>query len=185
MGKERVSKLPRTRKIDYQVPNKVYLEFAKTLEGQIMLELKRSISDKHYIESVLLSWSTVEQLLVPKLLTYVATSLKVILPGDLDKLNAQTLNLVYYSFSHDKELYDRLEIGRKHRNDIVHKLYKQKTIDNIKGDCKKATRYILAEIHKPIMDRFNGKVPIPSVNLYKNGWNDALDEVINDIKGMN
>jgi len=37
-------------------------------------------------------------------------------------------------------------------------------------------------LRQEIMKRFDGKVLIPSINLYKNGWNDALNSVIKKLK---
>ena len=147
-----------------------------------MVELKRSIKNEHFIESVLLSWSHVEQVSLPRLILFVSDNLKVKLPKDFYRLNVQNLILLYYTLSHDKDLFDRLEAGRTYRNKVVHKLYKEENISNIQEQCREAVTYIVREIHKPISYRFSGKVLIPSINLYQSGWNDALNKVINELE---
>src|ERR1035437_9014530 len=171
-----------TDKKEPVIPNWKETEFAKTFEGQIMLHLEKSVDDKHPIESLLISWSMIEQISLPRLIKFVADRLKIELPSDIQRLNLQTTNLVYYCLSHDKLLFNQLEKGRKYRNEIVHQMDKEDSISKIEKNAAEATIFIL-EILKEINDRFAGKTLIPSINLYRNGWNDALSNIVDRLKG--
>jgi len=156
-------------------------EFAKTIDGQIMVMLKKAIENKHFIEAQALSWSTTEQLLLPRLIGWIAKILKINLPKEINKLNAQNINFLYLCISHDEKLFKKLEEGRKQRNKIVHKLTSLgdiKSINKFAANCTESNILLQQEILK----RFDGRALIPSINLYKNGWNDALNSVINKIK---
>lgn len=156
-------------------------EFAKTIDGQIMIMLKKAIKDKHLIEAQALSWSAIEELLLPRLIGLIARILKISLPKEIYKLNAQSTNFLYLCISHDEKLYKKLEKSRKQRNKIVHKLTSLgdiKSIIKLAKDCTKSSVLLQEEIIK----RFNGDALIPSINLYKNGWNDALNSVIKKIR---
>lgn len=159
------------------LPNWEESEFAKTIDGQIMIMVKKAIEDGHFIEAQTLSWSTIEQLLLPRLIGWIAKELGLSLSNEVYKLNAQNVNFLYLCLSHDKELYENLEEGRKNRNKIVHKLT---LLGDIKSIKKWAKDYTLSNVllQKNIMKRFSGEVLIPSINLYKNGWNDALDQAV-------
>lgn len=162
-------------------PNWKESEFAKTLDGQIMAMLIKAIEDKHFIEAQALSWSTAEQLLLPRLIAWIAKILKVNLPKDIYKINAQNINFLYLCISHDEKLYRKFEESRKKRNKITHKLTSlgdTKSINKLAKDCTETNIMLQQEI----MKRFNGEVLIPSINLYKSGWNDALDMAIKKIK---
>lgn len=165
-------------------PNWEESEFAKTIDGQIMVMLKKAIENKHFIEAQTLSWTTIEQLLLPRLIGWIAKMLKVNLPKDMFRLNAQNINLFYLAISHDENLYKKLEKSRKQRNKIVHKLVSLGDIKSINKLAKECT-LIHIELQQEIMKRFDGQVFIPSINLYKNGWNDALGSVIKKLKNEN
>lgn len=156
-------------------------EFAKTIDGQIMAMLKRATKNKHFIEAHALSWTTIEQLLLPRLIGWIAKILKINLPKDIYKLNAQNINFLYLTISHDEALYKQLESNRKQRNKIVHKLVSLGDMKSINKLAKECTLAHL-ELQQEIMKRFNGQALIPSINLYRNGWNDALDSVIKNLK---
>jgi hypothetical protein len=164
------------------IPSKGEIQFAKSLEGQMLKQLGKAVDDKHYIEAVLLAWSNIEQIRLPRLIKFVADQLKVELPNDIQKLNLQTTNLLYYTLSHDKDLYLKLEKGRWYRNRIIHKMYKENSLSEIEKLSKEATKYFLKEIELGIRDRYNGETKIPSINLYRDGWNDALSQAVKIIK---
>lgn len=163
------------------VPNWEESEFAKTVDGQILLMVKRSIKDKHFIEAQALSWATIEELLLPRLIGWIAKELKLNLPKDVYKLNAQNINYIYLSISHDEHLYKKLEICRKQRNKITHQITKQENMKDIEKLAKLSTQSNLL-LQREIMKRFSGEFLIPSINLYRNGWNMALDSVIKNLK---
>lgn len=158
-------------------------DFAKTIDGQIMVMLKKAIEDKHYIEAQALSWTGIEQLLLPRLIAWIAKVLKVDLPAEIYKTNIQNLNLFYLCISHDEELYKKLEESRKLRNKVVHKLTTLGDMKSIKEFAKDCTRVNL-DLQREIMKRFDGVVLIPSTNLYRNGWNDGLNVICKKLELM-
>ena len=177
--KEKIKK--KLKKKDSIQPNWEESKFAKTIEVQILVMLKKAAKDKHFIEAHALSWSTIEQLLLPRLIGWIAKVLKINLPNKIYKLNNQNLNFLYLCISHDEGLYKKLEKSRKQRNKIAHKLI---SLGNIKSINKLAKGCTLENIilQEEIMKRFSGEVLIPSINLYKNGWDDALNKAIKIIK---
>lgn len=163
------------------VPGWEESEFVKTIDGQVMLMVKDAILNKSFIEAQTLSWATIEQLLLPKLIGWIAKVHKLNLPDEVYKLNAQNINLLYLMFSHDILLFQKLEQARKKRNEIIHRLTKLGDVDSVKKAAKESTMTNIL-LQEEIMKRFNGEVSIPSINLYRNGWNDALDGVLKKLK---
>src|SRR3989344_9610860 len=134
-----------TKKLDDEKepvqPNWEESEFAKTIDGQIMAMLKKAVDNKYFIEAQTLSWSAIEQLLLPRLIAWIADVLKIDLPKKVYNLNAQSINFLYLCISHDEKLYKKLEIGRKQRNKIIHKLTSlgdTKSINKLARDCTKS-----------------------------------------------
>jgi len=164
-------------------PNWRDSEFAKSIEGQVMIQIEKAIENKHFIEAEVLSWSTIEQILIPRLLKFIAGEFKMILPEGIYKLNSQSINYIYYCFSHDKKLYEKLEIGRGLRNQVIHKLFQENNIEKIKKIAKESTKASIL-IQEAIMERFSGKVLIPSLNLYRNGWNDCRMKTIEKLEKL-
>jgi len=158
-------------------------EFAKTIDGQIMFMIEKALTDRHFIEAQTLSWSTIEQLLLPRLIAWISKILKIELPKEVYKINAQSINYLYLCISHDHELYHKLEECRKQRNKIIHKLTSLGNAESINQLAKNCTKTNIL-LQQEIMKRFDGKVLIPSINLYKNGWNDALVLVRDKIKKL-
>ena len=178
MSKTKKEKLQKKGAIQ---PNWKESEFAKTMDGQIMIMLEKAVQNGHFIEAQALSWSAVEQLHLPRLIRWIAKELKLALPKEIYKLNAQSVNLVYFCISHDQKLYKRLEENRRQRNKIIHKLALQGDIESINKLAKECTKsHIL--LQQEIMKRFSGTVLIPAINLYRNGWNDALNTALDKIK---
>lgn len=163
------------------IPNWEESEFAKTIDGQVTLMVKSALENNSFIEAQTLSWATIEQLLLPRLIDWVAKVHKLNLPDEVYKLNAQSINLLYLTFSHDIELFHKLEQARKKRNEIMHKLTKLGDVVSIKKAAIESTKTNVL-LQKEIMKRFSGEVQIPSINLYRNGWNDALDGVLKKLK---
>ncbi len=156
-------------------------KFAKSIEGQGMLLIKKSVDNNHFIESQVLSWSLIEQILLPGLISFVAKNLKIKIPKNIYKVNIQNIIYFYYCLSHDKDLYENLEKGRKLRNKVVHKLYKEENKKAIMNIAKESTLYNMLVL-EAIEKRSMGEVLIPSVNLYRNGWNNALKKAVEIIK---
>jgi len=163
------------------VPNWEESEFAKTIDGQVMMMVKDAINNNSFIEAQTLSWAAVEQILLPRLIGWIAGKHKVNLPSEVYKLNAQSINLLYLTFSHDVELFNKLEQARKMRNKIIHELTKLGDILSIQGIAKEST-LVNVTLQQEIMKRFSGEVQIPSINLYRNGWNDALGAITKELK---
>lgn len=152
-------------------------KFANTVDGRMMIMIEKASSDKHFIEAHVLSWSVIEELLLPRLIGWIAKNLKINLPDGIFRQNAKVINFLYLTISHDKQLYDLLEQARIQRNIITHRVTEQKDIKSINLIAIRSTRsnvIIMQEIEK----RFQGEVLIPSINLYRNGWNDGLGSVI-------
>lgn len=162
-------------------PNWEESEFVKSIDGQVMVMVKKAILNDSFIEAQTLSWATIEQLLLPRLIGWIAKVHKLVLPDEVYKLNAQSINLLYLTFSHDVELFKKLEDARRKRNEIMHKLTTLGDVASIKKMAKESTR-VNVLLQQEIMKRFDGKIQIPSINLYRNGWNDALDGVLKKLK---
>jgi hypothetical protein len=155
-------------------------EFAKTIDGQVMLLIDRAIKNKHYLEAQTLSWAIIEQLLLPRLFTFIGKTLKISIPQNIFKRTIENIILCYLFISHDEELYNMLNMGRKKRNQIFHKICEQKNIESINRFAK-ASLLLNLNIQKDIMKRFSGEFPIPSINLYRNGWNDAIAAFLKEL----
>lgn len=158
-------------------------DFAKTIHGQIMLMLEKAIENKHLIEAQVLSWSVIEQLLLPRLIAWIAKILKINLPKEIFKLNAQNVNFLYLCISHDEKLYKKLEENRKQRNKITHRLISLGNIDLINKLAKSCVESSIL-LQQEIVKRFTGESLIPSINLYRNGWNDCRTESVKRIKEL-
>jgi hypothetical protein len=165
-------------------PDKVEADFAKTIDGQILNLIIKSIENNHYIEAQTLSWAALQELLLPRLIGWIADNLKLKLPKEIYKLGAQGLNFLYLTISHDEILYKKLEEARKLRNQVTHTLTSLKEAGELNKISKESTLLNITT-QQEIMKRFQGKFPIPSINLYRNGWNDALDIVAKEIKRRN
>ena len=159
------------------IPDREESELAKTLEGQVLLMVQTALDKKAYIEAQTLSWATIEKILLPRLIGWIAKEHNLALPNEVYKLNSQSINLLYLTLSHDVELFEKLEEARKMRNTIIHELTKLVDMNTIK---KKALESGQANVllHAEIMKRFSGEVIIPSMNLYVKGWNDAINAQI-------
>jgi len=151
-------------------------DFAKTIDGQIMLLLRDAIVDKHYIEAQSLSWSAIEEILLPRLIGWIAKIQKIKLPEEVDRMGAQNKNILYLCISYDELLFRKLEQARKKRNKITHQLTSLSSLEDINIKAKDATKDNVL-LQQAIMKRFNGEVLIPSINQYKKGWNDALERL--------
>lgn len=83
------------------------------------------------------------------------------------------MNHFYLAISHDKILFNKLEIGRKERNKIIHKF-----VDSF-DDKNMQTKVALAiksnsDLSAMIFERLTGRALIPSLTIYARGWNDAV-----------
>lgn len=152
-------------------------KFIETLEGQVLKQIGKSLENRHFIEAYVLSWATIEQVLLPRLMKFIAERLRINLPKQIWNLNQYVFNQVYYCISHDKDLFNKLEKGRKLRNEVIHEMYTQDSLRSIQKKSLKALEYNNKKLILPIIDRLSGKKIIPSLTLYARGWNDAGKEV--------
>jgi hypothetical protein len=83
----------------------------------------------------------------------------------------------------DVKLFEKLEGARRKRNEIMHKLTTLGDASSIKKKAKESVQENIL-LQQEIMKRFSGKTPIPSINLYRNGWNDALGHLTETIKSL-
>ena len=148
----------------------------------VLLALE-AIKGKHFIESHVVSWASIEQILLPKLIGFVSKQLKLELPKNIYKLGTQNINYIYLCISHDKSLYSSLEKGRILRNRIIHKLYKEKDLSAIKKLARESTTFNI-DLQQEILGRLTGDVLIPSLNLYRDGWNDARKKIVVELEKL-
>jgi hypothetical protein len=125
----------------------------------------------------MLSWSYIEEFSLPTSISMITKFHKLALNKKvIDKANASTLIQYYYLISHDKELYDKLEEARKHRNSLVHYLYRSESMEKIDQLAKVSALYNINLIIHDIWDRESGEVPIPSMTIVVNARNDLRKE---------
>ncbi len=172
------------KEIKPKLPTKEEVEFFETLEGKTIKYIKECLENKRSFEGYVYSWALIEQVLLVKLIKFIAKHLKIDVPGGVWKMNQMAINYFYYAISHDKELYDNLEMGRKKRNKITHELINQHSSDLLKGDIKKALLHDWKKIISLIFDRLSGKETVPSLKLYSDGWNNAINRCVEIIKSV-
>jgi hypothetical protein len=165
---------PEVKKIDLRTVRDPYIKW--------VLKFSREIGKKkNSYEKFLLSQSAIEKVLMPRLINFVAEHLKISIPQRMVELNSEAVNHVYLAISHDKELFDLLEVARKKRNnDVIHRKINVENVDS-QNDKKLLKAAIGANfaVLIAILDRF-GKTPhpIPSLHLYSRGWNDCRKKIL-------
>jgi hypothetical protein len=86
----------------------------------------------------------------------------------------------YYFVSQDEELYKKLVEGNNLRNKILHEIY-----NNYDGnELRKSCVFVTENIFFPLLDRLEGKHPIPVLTLYANGWNDCRARTIKRLERL-
>lgn len=160
------------------------LEFAKTLEGQVQKQINKAIQGGAVIEAAILSWATIEQIFIPRLVKFVARNLKLKLPEKIFEAKTSTLIEYYFCLSHDEILYNLLVEANKTRNRLIHRLYKEEDLKRINNLALRFTERNIRDLYKGFIDRFSGSVDIPSLKLYSQGWNDCRNETIKRISGL-
>lgn len=170
------------KEIKPKLPSKEEIEFSLSLEGKTIKYITECLGNKKIFEGYIYSWALIEQVLLVKLIKFIAKHLKIDVPNGLWKMNQMAINYFYYAISHDKKLYDNLEIGRKNRNKITHDLINQHNSDLLKKEITKALKHDWIKIISLIFNRLSGKEIVPSLKLYSDGWNNALDRIIENLK---
>jgi len=151
----------------------------------LLNEMDESRKGNRPFELYIFAWSLIEEILLPELIKFVAKNLKFPVPKTLFKSRQISLNLFYLALSGgDNELFDKLERSRKTRNVYIHNLITSENLIDMNLKLKKATSD-LVDIIELIKLRQMGKSPIPSVNRYYKGWNDAISTCLEAIKKHN
>lgn len=146
------------------------------MANQLLKQCLKATRSHHYYEAYMLGWTSIEQFLLPDLLGFVSKKLKIDLPKDLPELPISHVIRLYYFISHDLELFRELERSRKIRNKLVHNLYKQQEWNHVKLSIKTDLKE-MAILFGLFQDRFSGKTPIPALQIYRKGWNEALEQL--------
>ena len=162
------------------------LKKRKEIEGmttQLLQQCLKATKGRRYYEAYMLGWTSVEQFLLPDLLGFVSKKLKVNLPKNLPELPVSHVIRLYYFISHDKELFQELERSRKTRNKLIHNLYKQQDWSRVKLSLKTSLKKELGTLFELFQNRFSGKTPIPALQIYRKGWNEALEQLKEKLLG--
>ena len=164
------------------IPSKKERKDFLDLEMEILNQAGKAVKGHRPMEAYFLSWSIIEQFMLPRLIRFIAGSLKVVIPKDSLETNYVHLIKYYYFLSHDHELFLALDEGRRNRNSLTHELYKKEDWKSIKKDFKKYLKKDIVNIFELFQARFNGKTPIPVLTLYTSGWNDGLQKFVEVIR---
>lgn len=149
-------------------------EVLATLEVELLNQAVKAVGSHKYIEAYVLLWTSIEQFMLPTLMGFIARNLKLTLPPRLSELPISHVTRLYYFISHDKELFLEIEKIRKSRNKLIHKMYVEKDWKSVKNKFKSGVKDMVITIEM-LKDRLSGKKPIPSLQIYRRGWIDALE----------
>lgn len=169
-------------KIKPEVPADREFKSYKDMETQILHESANALSKGNRIEGYLLSWASLEQFMLPRLMRFIAEKLGLDLPKNLNELPTYQIIQIYYFLSHDKALYLELEKGRKTRNNLSHRMYAEQDWPSVHKKFRYAIKTNVLTLFKMFEARFHGKVAIPSLTIYSRGWNDAISKTVEIIK---
>ncbi|MFH2139013.1 MAG: hypothetical protein ABII88_10995 [Candidatus Omnitrophota bacterium] len=141
---------------------------------ELLEYVARSKEDGYVIESFIISYQVVQDIMLPRLRKIVLEQLGL---GKLDNLlneekSAYSINLQYLALTQDLELYRLLEKARKIRNELAHKLTKHDSIKISQKKANEAIMLIVKDIFGAIQDRWDGVKTVPVLTLYPKGWND-------------
>jgi hypothetical protein len=139
----------------------------------------------HSIESFLLVYQLMQDIFLPNLRRLVLHRLGL---DELEKRFVEEnspyiINLEYVALTHDIELFGLLEKARKIRNEIVHTITKDETLEISQNKAKEALK-LTGNLIYAIIDRLQGRKAIPVLTLYPKGWNDCREEVIKVIEKL-
>lgn len=155
---------------------------ANYFEVQILDVALTAYKNKQYLKSAMMSWSFVEEFFLPTVIEYIAKKQNISFKRDLIESSVNHLIKYYYFISYDEDLYELLEKARTLRNEFVHKSYKSGSIEQIAKQAKESAKYNIHTLIGPILDRLSGKVTVPSLTLYANGWNDMRSKMLKDLE---
>jgi len=159
---------------------------SSSFEANLIKHLSRYIDNDNYLAAFLVASQTIESIFLPEKILYLTRKLGIYgIESSSDKYNFFQKNLLYLALSHDNETFLLLEKFRKHRNDIVHRLKKEKESEKIEIEIKQ----FLKTCYVDILDNFVESRPVPVLELYSRGWNDfraimvkRIQEMKNEIK---
>jgi hypothetical protein len=178
-----MSKKEKFKKMDL---TKLMGEEAKDLDRVLMpaiKHIKEKQKRKEGIEAFLMSWSLIEQIVLPSFIRILSKKLHLKNVPDLNKFTTKQLITCYYFLSHDQELYEKLCIANSKRNKLIHRLYKDEVdFELINKDALKFAEYILKKVLIDVIEKIFGNPPVPVLTLYGTGWNDAISQCIKSIK---
>lgn len=128
------------------------------------------------VEGFLITWSLLEQILLPDLIEYIAEALSLKEFPNLTGKKFHELVNIYYFLSHDHLLYKKLLNLNNKRNKLVHDMFKSdpKKIKISARRLAKSTLMILL----PILDRSVGKITVPVLCLYSKGRKDMKLKIV-------
>jgi hypothetical protein len=161
-------------------PDESLMKFYNTLEGSVLKHVNSCLVKKNIFEAYFFLWALIEQVLVKQLIVFVSKYIKIKIPESLWRSNQLSINNFYLAISQDNELFQRLEIGRKKRNQIVHKLIEVHKKGIVDKQIKEAFKKDFNSMDM-IFDRLTGKSQIPVLMLYSNGWNDCVNHTKKNI----
>ena len=133
--------------------------------------------NKHSIEALIIAFQIAGDIFVPMLIDFILYNLELnTCKSKYREQNEYNKNLSLLALTHDIKLYNLLEKLRKTRNIIAHDISSGKDIEKAKRKAEEGLE-LYKTISLEIRDRLNGKIPIPSLKLYLDGWNDSIRHI--------
>ncbi len=94
-------------------PSKEQIEFIQKLEMDTLKRAVNSIDKSNMMEGYFYLWSLIEQVLLPRLIIFVANNLKISIPKFIFNSNQVVVQSFYLALSHDTKLYQLLDIRKR------------------------------------------------------------------------
>lgn len=106
-------------------PSKAEQSKAKHFEFELLDTAIAAYKDKDYLKAAMMSWSFIEEFLLPTYIEFTAKRQKIGFNKRIIE-NSSVVHLIryYYLVTYDEELYMLLEEARKRRNSFIHGAYK-------------------------------------------------------------
>ena len=169
------------KKMEYPKPSEREQALAKYFELELYSLSITAYNNGDYMKATMLSWSCIEECFLPQLLEFISRKQNVKLSKKFLEGNGSQLISYYFMLSYDEELYKTLETGRKLRNKVTHDIYKSGSIESVNTKAKTSALFNIDKLIPPMVERLNGTVPVPSLQLYANGWNDMRNHMLKAI----
>lgn len=176
--KQGLPSIPKEKNALLQALGRDQEKFKKIYEP-LNKKIDEALSKKSYVEAFLLSWTFIEQILLPSLIRQICHRLDFkTVPSFDERTPVNTLITLYYFLSHDLELYQSLVECNKQRRNVVHRLENESDVASINEKAKTATKLVISKINVQLIERLSGHVAVPVLALYAKGWNDCRAEVV-------